>query len=101
MVGIERVMDHVAHVLGLRPAGGAAARTTTRRCAGGGLSAPRLRAPPEDISGQKKPEAAETATDLASRGAVGDVPEGAPLAVPQGVQTTPYACRSRISSCTR
>ncbi|WP_212525062.1 xanthine dehydrogenase molybdopterin binding subunit [Actibacterium sp. MT2.3-13A] len=54
MVGIERVMDHVAHRLGLDPL--EVRRRNFYPGAGGGLSAPRSPAasPPEDISGQKK-----------------------------------------------
>jgi xanthine dehydrogenase large subunit len=55
MLGIERVMDHVAHTLGLDPL------TVRRRNYyaannGGGLSAPRATRPPEGISGQMKPQ---------------------------------------------
>ncbi|EPX76368.1 Xanthine dehydrogenase [Salipiger mucosus DSM 16094] len=101
MLGIERVLDHVAHALGRDP-------LEVRRAnyyadmtdagpedgpapgPGGGPSAPRASAtpPPEDISGQKKdPGSAE---DPASRGAVGAVPTGRPVAAPEGVQTTHY-----------
>ncbi|GAW35205.1 xanthine dehydrogenase molybdenum-binding subunit [Roseovarius sp. A-2] len=53
MLGIERVMDHVAHALGLDPV------TVRRRnyytaADGGGLSAPRASRPPESISAKKK-----------------------------------------------
>lgn len=53
MVGIERVLDHIAHDLGADPV---AVRQVNYYAAadGGGLSAPRPAAPPEDISGQKK-----------------------------------------------
>ncbi|MHA6264855.1 xanthine dehydrogenase molybdopterin binding subunit [Arenibacterium sp. CAU 1754] len=53
MVGIERVMDHVAHHLGLDP-------VAVRQCNyyaapdGGGPSAPRPAAPPESLSGKMK-----------------------------------------------
>jgi xanthine dehydrogenase large subunit len=84
MVGIERVVDHVAHVLGRDP-------LEVRRlnyyadapAAGGdgGLSAPRRleAAPPEDISGQMN-------DDLASRGGPAERQSVAPA---EG-QTTPY-----------
>lgn len=84
MVGIERVVDHVAHVLGRDP-------LEVRRlnyyadapAAGGdgGLSAPRRleTAPPEDISGQMN-------DDLASRGGPAERQSVAPA---EG-QTTPY-----------
>jgi len=53
MIGIERVLDHIAHDLGMDPV---AVRQVNYYAAaeGGGLSAPRPAAPPEDISGQKK-----------------------------------------------
>ncbi|MFT7593732.1 MAG: xanthine dehydrogenase large subunit [Paracoccaceae bacterium] len=53
MIGIERVIDHIAHDLGMDPV---AVRQVNYYAAadGGGQSAPRLAAPPEDISGQKK-----------------------------------------------
>ena len=84
MVGIERVVDHVAHVLGRDP-------LEVRRLnyyadapaagGGGGLSGPRrLEAPsPEDISGQMN-------DDLASRGGPAERQSVAPA---EG-QTTPY-----------
>ncbi len=58
MIGIERVLDHIAHELGRDPV---AVRQVNYYAAaeggglsGGGLSAPRPAAPPEDISKQKK-----------------------------------------------
>jgi xanthine dehydrogenase large subunit len=53
MIGIERVLDHIAHELGQDPV---AVRQVNYYAApvGGGLSAPRPAAPPEDISKQKK-----------------------------------------------
>ncbi|SEJ25896.1 xanthine dehydrogenase, molybdenum binding subunit apoprotein [Pseudooceanicola nitratireducens] len=90
MVGIERVMDHIAHDLGLDP-------LTVRRVnyyadapaagAEGGPSAPPQHsqgnvAPPEDISKTKE------SGDLASRGAL-DVPEPHVVGEAEG-QTTPY-----------
>ncbi|OWU84593.1 aldehyde oxidase [Oceanicola sp. 22II-s10i] len=95
MVGIERVVDHIAHVLGVDP-------LEVRRVnyyadmlddtAEGGLSAPRpgdAGTPPESLSGQMKP-AADAHQDLASRGAVGAVAPGGVPAAPSGAQTTPY-----------
>ena len=89
MIGIERVMDHIAFELGLEP-------LAVRRVnfydgvvdTAGGLSAPQQGLqgkpfPPEDIFQQMNDG------DLASRGAVGSV-EGRDIAVPAGVQTTPY-----------
>ena len=102
MVGIERVMDEIAHRLDLDPLAvrrtnfyaDAAPGTEAR----GGLSAPRGQArPPEDISGKMKGHVgAETAVegdgDIASRGALHEMaePDGPVAAVPSGVQTTPY-----------
>jgi len=90
MVGIERVMDHLAHAVGRDP-------LAVRRlnfyapapAAGveGGLSAPPPSAPPEGISGKK-----ETAgLDLVARraGAV-FLSDGDVWQRPTGVQTTPY-----------
>ena len=57
MVGIERVMDHIAHALGLDPLE-VRRRNYYSAAVGGGLSAPRSAepSPPEDISGQMKPQ---------------------------------------------
>lgn len=95
MVGIERVMDHAAHVLGMDPV--ALRRINYYAPAAevaGGLSAPRPAAPPEDISKQKKDEAAiRTAAgpdvDATSRGAQSAVPAG-PGLEPRTANTTPY-----------
>jgi xanthine dehydrogenase large subunit len=90
MLGIERLMDHIAHAVGRDPL--EVRRANFYRAAhggGGGLSAPRPPAasPPESSSEQKK----EGGADLASRGAAGGVrAEVAAPEVPPGVQTTPY-----------
>ena len=57
MVGIERVMDHIAHVLGLDPLA-VRQRNYYAAAAEGGLSAPHAPAarPPEGISRQMKPQ---------------------------------------------
>ncbi|SEM01387.1 xanthine dehydrogenase, molybdenum binding subunit apoprotein [Roseovarius azorensis] len=57
MVGIERVMDHIAHVLGLDPLA-VRQRNYYAAAADGGLSAPHAPAarPPEGISRQMKPQ---------------------------------------------
>ena len=55
MLGIERVMDHVAHHLGLDPVV-VRQRNYYAAAVGGGLSAPRAARPPEGISGQMKPQ---------------------------------------------
>ncbi|MHC9235955.1 xanthine dehydrogenase molybdopterin binding subunit [Pseudooceanicola sp. 502str34] len=104
MLGIERVMDHVAHALGLDPLevrrvnyyaeasgldadAGAADMDAPAAGGVGGLSAPPAADaafPPEDISEQWMDE------DAASRGAtVLGAPEAVPEA-PLGAQTTPY-----------
>jgi xanthine dehydrogenase large subunit len=91
MVGIERVVDHVAHALEKDP-------LEVRRVnyyadapqdgPVGGLSAPPrqsigLTRPPEDISDKEKQ------ADLASRGAPDELDRG-PVTMPDGGQTTPY-----------
>ncbi|KNX42058.1 Xanthine dehydrogenase molybdenum-binding subunit [Roseovarius tolerans] len=53
MLGIERVMDHVAHELGLDPLA-VRQRNYYAAADGGGLSAPRAALPPESISAKKK-----------------------------------------------
>jgi xanthine dehydrogenase large subunit len=53
MLGIERVMDHVAHSLGLDPLT-VRQRNYYTPADGGGLSAPRAARPPEGISAKKK-----------------------------------------------
>ena len=89
MLGIERVMDHAAHVLGTDP-------LAVRRANfyAGTAEGPGGRRPPEDISRQRIREAAKAAgadTDLASRGAEGAVePDAGRPAVPPGAQTTHY-----------
>ncbi|MFP7570123.1 xanthine dehydrogenase molybdopterin binding subunit [Marivita sp. S2033] len=82
MLGIERVMDHIAHDRGLDP-------VTVRRAnyyaadVEGGV-APRPPASPQGISGPKKPD-----EDLTSRGAANVVPPGDPV-TSDARQTTPY-----------
>ncbi|MBR9838088.1 MAG: molybdopterin-dependent oxidoreductase [Rhodobacteraceae bacterium] len=97
MLGIERVLDHVAHALGrdpleVRRVNYYADRTGDAPAEGsdGGLSAPRAPAarPPEDISGHWKGAAAEE--DLTSRGAEDAVVPGDPPVAPAGVQSTHY-----------
>ncbi|MDT8326403.1 MAG: xanthine dehydrogenase molybdopterin binding subunit [Roseovarius sp.] len=55
MLGIERVLDHIAHHLGADPLL-IRQRNFYAAMDRGGLSAPRPLPPPEDISGQKKPQ---------------------------------------------
>ncbi len=86
MLGIERVMDHVAHVLGRDPLAVRRANYYAAASDGGpALRSPEARAP-EEMTGQTKPET----LDLTSRGAQGAVQTGAPVQAPEGVQTTPY-----------
>jgi xanthine dehydrogenase large subunit len=88
MLGIERLIDHVAHAVGRDPV--EVRRLNYYRAAsgaGGGLSAPHSpsASPPEGISGQME------AGDLESRGAASAVRQEVHMpAQPPGVQTTPY-----------
>ena len=86
MVGIERVVDHVAHHLGLDPLEVRRVNYYADAPADGpegGLSAPRRVAPPpEDIFDKEK------SGDLASRAGPEDLSHG-PVAAMSG-QTTPY-----------
>ncbi|WP_386683846.1 xanthine dehydrogenase molybdopterin binding subunit [Loktanella sp. R86503] len=92
VLGIERVMDHAAHVLGMDPvalrrvnyyAPMDAATDGAGGHVAGGLSAPRPAAPPEDIS------ETESEADLTSRGAQTVADDR--VAVPtDAVNTTPY-----------
>ncbi|WP_136636682.1 xanthine dehydrogenase molybdopterin binding subunit [Pseudooceanicola onchidii] len=90
MVGIERVMDHVAHALGLDPLKVRRANYYTdmaEDATEGGPSAPPQRSlgsspPPEDISGKKKE------ADLTSRGGPDEL-NRVVVAEASG-QTTPY-----------
>ncbi|GGG82911.1 aldehyde oxidase [Salipiger pallidus] len=93
MLGIERVLDHVAHAVGRDPLEvrqvNYYADAAPLDGLDGGLSAPREPAapPPEDISGQRK-HGGEA--DLASRGAEGAAPVGRPVEAPAGAQVTHY-----------
>ncbi|MFV0512861.1 MAG: xanthine dehydrogenase molybdopterin binding subunit [Jhaorihella sp.] len=84
MLGIERVMDHVAHELGLDPVE-LRRRNYYAAPEGGGLSAPRaaMPRPPESLPGKMKH--AEATADPAARGAL----SGAAQAE-DGDNTTPY-----------
>ncbi|WP_149587323.1 xanthine dehydrogenase molybdopterin binding subunit [Tabrizicola flagellatus] len=84
MVGIERVMDHVAFVVGREPLEVRKANFYRGMAAPGGASPP---GPPEDISGQMK--AGSDAVDLTSLGAAARVGSYDPAAYGR-VQTTPY-----------
>jgi xanthine dehydrogenase large subunit len=90
MVGIERVMDHIAHVLDRDPL--EVRRANFYRAAAekpGGRLPP---GPPEDISEQKKSgvPVVSDEVDLTSRGASDLAQAGGRPAVPPGVQTTHY-----------
>ncbi|RKF13789.1 xanthine dehydrogenase molybdopterin binding subunit [Roseovarius spongiae] len=97
VLGIERVIDHIAHELGLDPV--EVRRVNYYAEAGsddaGALSAPHAERPqdfnvfPEDISSRKKTHELRDA-DPTSRGAVEALPEGRVAAAPKGAQTTPY-----------
>ncbi|MAY88033.1 MAG: xanthine dehydrogenase molybdopterin binding subunit [Pseudooceanicola sp.] len=84
MLGIERVMDHAARVLGLDGAEVRRRNYYDERVEGG--SAPRPAAAPRDISVPKN-------EDLASRGA--EVSEPGDVVVPEGAQVTPYGMEVR------
>ncbi|MBV0913866.1 xanthine dehydrogenase molybdopterin binding subunit [Anianabacter salinae] len=100
MVGIERVMDHVAHVLGVDPLevrvrnfyapapverlGGAAPSPL-----GLGPMAPPM-ATPRRYLGTKDASGLDPDLDVASRGAVGELAPGEAVPAHDGVQTTPY-----------
>ena len=88
MLGIERVMDHIAHELGLDPVE-LRRRNYYRAPGAGGLSAPRAAAPrpPESFPGKMKH--VDPATDLTSRGAVSDLAPDRARAEGGG-NTTPY-----------
>ena len=88
VLGIERVMDHVAHVRGLDPVAVRRANYYAEMAQGG--SAPRPQADsPRGISGQKSDDA-----DLASRGAQVVAPDRVPVAAGQA-NTTPYGMEVR------
>ncbi|MBJ3762362.1 molybdopterin-dependent oxidoreductase [Maribius pontilimi] len=100
MLGIERVMDEIAHALGRDPLEVrrvnfyAAARDVGQA---GGLSAPRAARPPEgylekgESAGRSDGSAAARDVEVASRAATGEIPAAvAPVAKSSGVQTTPY-----------
>lgn len=87
MIGIERVMDHVAHALGVNALDVRRANFYDARdpgAANGGASPPAPPpAPPEDIFAKRNAE------DITSRGAAGGAGSHA-LSADTGVQTTPY-----------
>ncbi len=86
MVGIERVMDHVAFAVGRDPLAVRKVNFYRAAAAAAGASPP---GPPEDISGQVKDEKSGTEVDLTSRGAARPVGSHA-LPADGPVQTTPY-----------
>jgi len=93
IVGIERVVDHIAHELGLDPLEVRRVNYYAEAEGPGGGGGPAPHRPeadsPRSISDQRKP-GADDGVDLASRGAVAAV-EGDPVPVPPaGAQTTPY-----------
>ncbi len=83
MLGIERVMDHIAHAVGRDPL---SVRRANFYEAAGGLSGPPH--PPEDISRREWAEAGET--DLTSRGAADRTAATVATLTPDNVQTTHF-----------
>lgn len=84
IVGIERVMDHIAHVLRADPVSVRQVNYYREMAEAGGRLPP---APPEDISAEKTLAVGEP--DHTSRGRAASVGSHA-LARDEGVQTTPY-----------
>ncbi|MEY4984430.1 MAG: xanthine dehydrogenase molybdopterin binding subunit, partial [Pseudomonadota bacterium] len=90
MVGIERVMDHIAHALRADPLAVRRAnfyRAMAAPAGTGGPSAPPR--PPEDISTKRNEGRTEPEADLTSRGRAASVGSHA-LPADAGAQTTPY-----------
>jgi xanthine dehydrogenase large subunit len=86
MVGIERVLDHVAFVVGREPLEVRKANFYRGMTDPGGTSPP---GPPEDISGRRMGSSKSGEVDLTSRGA--ELPVGSHELPSDGrVQTTPY-----------
>jgi xanthine dehydrogenase large subunit len=93
MVGIERVMDHIAHVLGHDPL--QVRLVNFYRAAAPSSANASPSSPPEGISRQQMAKDAalpplEEEVDLTSRGALDAAAPAAPPKVPAGAQTTPY-----------
>jgi xanthine dehydrogenase large subunit len=86
MVGIERVLDHVAFVVGREPLEVRKANFYRGMATAGGASPP---GPPEDISGQKMGGAKGGEIDLTSRGVAATVVSHE-LPADGRAQTTPY-----------
>ncbi|SFA84968.1 xanthine dehydrogenase, molybdenum binding subunit apoprotein [Poseidonocella pacifica] len=84
MVGIERVMDHIAHALHLDPLD-VRRRNFYGTGDGGAQSAPQ--SPAKSPAPRGVPD---STVDVTSRGAVGEVPPGPAVPAPRGAQTTPY-----------
>ncbi|MGR3430052.1 xanthine dehydrogenase molybdopterin binding subunit [Sagittula sp.] len=92
MVGIERVMDHIAHTLGLDPLAVRQANYYTAAPADA-AEAPPATAPgqPEDTSTDgRQHHAPDPSVEHTSRGDTQAGPEGDTPVAPEGVQTTPY-----------
>jgi xanthine dehydrogenase large subunit len=87
MIGMERVMDHAAHALGIDPL--ELRRRNFYAAAGKGGQ-------PPVASGDSPRSISEPKKDLASRGAVGSVLQSAPAAV-DGENTTPYGMK--VTDC--
>ena len=82
MLGMERVIDHLAHALGMDPV--AVRQVNYYRATEGGLSAPPPAAPPEDIFAQKKP-------GTGARFGAAFSPKVAPQTTPYGMDVTDFA----------
>ncbi|TCS59672.1 xanthine dehydrogenase molybdenum binding subunit apoprotein [Primorskyibacter sedentarius] len=86
MVGIERVMDHVAHELGLDPV---LVRQRNFYAPASVLAQPASDVP-KDNSPENNAEPPEAGVDLTSRGAVAASSQDAAVPNAGGAQTTPY-----------
>ncbi|MFC4668664.1 xanthine dehydrogenase molybdopterin binding subunit [Seohaeicola nanhaiensis] len=84
MVGIERVMDHIAHVLNLD------GTEVRRRNFYAEATASGDHVDQADTAVEETIRHPSSHEDLASRGAVGDTAPAAVPAAPRGAQTTPY-----------
>ncbi len=82
VLGIERVMDHIAQILGVDPVA-VRQRNYYAGMGTGGLSAPRATRPPEDISAQKKQSGAGQDRKV-------DLDPPAPQQTPYGMPVTDF-----------
>ncbi|MCE0505723.1 xanthine dehydrogenase molybdopterin binding subunit [Roseivivax sp. GX 12232] len=89
MMGIERVMDQIAHELGLDPLEVRRRNYYAEKPEGAVPPGP-AEAQAAKTAGEAAPRPADTQADLASRGAVGNAAPGPAPAPTPGAQTTPY-----------